>query len=110
MLQALPYLADNSLVRWLPYLHYPAVVTATFVLFVCLQSWGASLVVSTYVPILLAAAMVTLLELKFPHRAEWRRVLDEMGRARRATLQAYRAEPKPPRRKKAAKRPIARVR
>ena len=58
--------------RLLPYLHYPAVVTTTFALFAWLQSRGASLIVSTYVPVLLAAAMVTLLELKFPHRSEWR--------------------------------------
>ena len=44
----------------------------------CCEAQGASLVVSTYVPVLLAAAMVTLLELKFPHRSEWRPPVSEV--------------------------------
>jgi hypothetical protein len=40
-------------------------------LFGVLQSRGVSLAVSTYVPILLTAAVVTLLELVFPHRTGW---------------------------------------
>ena len=64
--------------RLLSYLHYPVVVTMTFGLFALLRSAGASLIVSTYVPVLLAAAVVTLLELKFPHRAEWRPPVSEV--------------------------------
>ena len=58
--------------RLLSYLHYPLVVTTTFVLFAVLRSQGVSLIVSTYVPVLFAATIVTVLELMFPHRAEWR--------------------------------------
>ncbi len=65
-------------VRLLPYLPYPAVMTMTFALFALLRGGGASLVTSTYLPVLLAAAMVTLLELKFPHRAEWRPPVSEI--------------------------------
>jgi sterol desaturase/sphingolipid hydroxylase (fatty acid hydroxylase superfamily) len=61
----------TGVARLLSYLHYPVVVTMTFVLFALLRKAGASLVVSTYVPVLIAAAAVTLLELKFPHRSEW---------------------------------------
>ena len=42
----------------LPWVHYPLVMTAVFGLFVWLQAAGASLLVSTYVPVLFAAAAV----------------------------------------------------
>ena len=53
-------------------------MTTTFALFVLLRSQGVSLVMSTYVPVLLAAAIVTVLELKFPHRSEWRPPVSEI--------------------------------
>ena len=56
----------------LPWLHYPVVMTLTFAGFALLQSVGASLIVSTYLPVVGAAALVTLLEFLFPHRLEWR--------------------------------------
>jgi sterol desaturase/sphingolipid hydroxylase (fatty acid hydroxylase superfamily) len=55
----------------LPSWPYPAVVAGAFGLFALLQGAGASLAVSTYLPIVLAAAAVTALEWKFPHRLEW---------------------------------------
>jgi len=58
----------RTLLPWLP---YPAVMTLSFVLFAVLQSTGAPLQTSLYVPILVAAALVTGLELVFPHRREW---------------------------------------
>ena len=48
--------------RVLPWLIYPVVVTLAFGLFALLQMTGAPLVVSTYVPVLATAAIVTLLE------------------------------------------------
>jgi sterol desaturase/sphingolipid hydroxylase (fatty acid hydroxylase superfamily) len=62
----------------LPSWHYPAVITAAFALFAFLQFEGVSLVLSTYLPVLLTAALVTWLELRFPHRAEWRPAPDEV--------------------------------
>jgi sterol desaturase/sphingolipid hydroxylase (fatty acid hydroxylase superfamily) len=56
----------------LPSWHYPAVIAAAFALFAFLQLEGVSLVLSTYIPVLLTAALVTWLEFRFPHRAEWR--------------------------------------
>jgi sterol desaturase/sphingolipid hydroxylase (fatty acid hydroxylase superfamily) len=57
---------------FLPWLHYPVVITMTFGLFAVLQAQGAPLLVSTYVPVLFAAGAVTLLEIAFPYRREWR--------------------------------------
>jgi len=56
----------------LPSWHYPVVILAAFGLFAFLQSQGVSLVLSTYSPVLFTAAAVTLLELRFPNRVEWR--------------------------------------
>lgn len=55
----------------LPSWHYPAVMAGAFALFAALQGSGAPLVVSTYLPILATAAVVTWMELRFPHRSEW---------------------------------------
>jgi ornithine lipid hydroxylase len=75
--------ADNGSVTapratLLSYLHYPLVMTTTFVLFAVLRSLGVSLLVSTYIPVLLAAAIVTVLEMLFPHRSEWRPPVSEV--------------------------------
>ena len=56
-------------VAWLP---YPTVMIGVFALFAWLQALGASLVVSTYVPVVLAAGVVTWCEWLWPHRLEWR--------------------------------------
>jgi sterol desaturase/sphingolipid hydroxylase (fatty acid hydroxylase superfamily) len=58
--------------RVLPCLIYPTVMTLAFGLFALLQWIGASLIISTYVPVLATAAAVTALESAYPHRAEWR--------------------------------------
>lgn len=55
----------------LPSWHYPTVIAGAFGLFAALQVSGAPLVVSTYLPILVTAGVVTWLESRFPHRAEW---------------------------------------
>jgi sterol desaturase/sphingolipid hydroxylase (fatty acid hydroxylase superfamily) len=62
----------RSVKRLLPWIHYPLVMIAVFALFAWLQSQGGSLIVSTYVPVLFAAATVTVLELAFPNRTAWR--------------------------------------
>ena len=54
---------------WLP---YPATIALAFTLFAVLQFIGASLIVSTYVPVVVTATLVAWLEATFPHRAEWR--------------------------------------
>ena len=57
--------------RVLPSWHYPTVIAGAFLLFTALQAGGAPLVVSTYLPIVVTAGVVTWLEARFPHRAEW---------------------------------------
>ena len=64
--------------RLLPWLHYPVVMTCAFVLFTWLRHIGAPLIVSTYVPVLLTAVIVMVLELAFPHRANWRPTTHEV--------------------------------
>jgi sterol desaturase/sphingolipid hydroxylase (fatty acid hydroxylase superfamily) len=63
---------------WLPFLHYPLVMIGTFGAFAFMHGAAAPLVASTYVPVVLAAAVVTCLEWKFPHRAEWRPPVSEI--------------------------------
>jgi sterol desaturase/sphingolipid hydroxylase (fatty acid hydroxylase superfamily) len=55
----------------LPSWHYPTVVAGAFALFALLQQAGASLVVSTYIPIVVTALAVMGLEALAPHRTEW---------------------------------------
>jgi sterol desaturase/sphingolipid hydroxylase (fatty acid hydroxylase superfamily) len=62
----------QGLSRLLPWVHYPLVMTSAFVMFAWLQAHGASVVTSTYLPVLFAAAAVTLLEVVFPHQTSWR--------------------------------------
>ena len=61
-----------------PWLIYPGVMILAFVQFALLQRQGASLIVSTYVPVLVTAALVTWLEAKFPHRLDWRPITGEV--------------------------------
>ena len=68
----------QSVRRLLPWVHYPLVVTSVFGMFAWLQSQGASLIISTYAPVLFAAAAVTLLELVFPHRVAWQPPAEEI--------------------------------
>ena len=62
----------------LPWVHYPLVVTTVFAMFAWFQSQGVSLILSTYIPVLVAAAAVTLLELFFPHRTAWQPPTEEI--------------------------------
>jgi sterol desaturase/sphingolipid hydroxylase (fatty acid hydroxylase superfamily) len=59
------------MIRLLPTWHYPTVVAGAFLLFAALQASGAPLVVSTYLPIIVTAVIVALLEFRVPHRSEW---------------------------------------
>ena len=45
---------------------------AVFAMFAWLQSQGVSPIASTYLPVIFAAAAVTILELAFPNRTAWR--------------------------------------
>lgn len=64
--------------RLLPWLHYPLVMSSVFLLFAFLRFQGASLMISTYLPILSVATLITLLEFKFPYSVEWRPSIHEV--------------------------------
>jgi sterol desaturase/sphingolipid hydroxylase (fatty acid hydroxylase superfamily) len=66
--------------RLLPWLHYPVVITSVFVLHAWLQASGATLILSTYLPIVSGAAAVALLERWFPYRLAWRPPAEEVRR------------------------------
>ena len=53
------------------YLIYPVVMAGACGLFALLRASGASLVVSTYAPVLLSASLVTALERLVPYRRDW---------------------------------------
>jgi ornithine lipid hydroxylase len=55
----------------MPWLHYPLVMASVFSLFALLQSQGVSLMASTYLPIIMAASLITILEIQFPHNKIW---------------------------------------
>lgn len=58
--------------RVLSWLLYPTVIALAFGLFALLQWSGASLIISTYVPVVATAAVVAVLESALPHRETWR--------------------------------------
>jgi sterol desaturase/sphingolipid hydroxylase (fatty acid hydroxylase superfamily) len=58
--------------RLLPSIHYPATMVGAFALFAMLRAAGMPLIVSTYLPALSVAAIVTWLELRQPNRETWR--------------------------------------
>jgi len=69
---------EDRLAARLAWVHYPAVLTLTFSLFALLRAAGVPLVISTYLPVIIAAAIVTFLEWRFPHRTEWRPAATEV--------------------------------
>lgn len=57
--------------RTAPWIIYPAVMVSAYAMFAALQMAGVSLVLSTYIPILISAAVITTIERVLPYRAEW---------------------------------------
>ena len=69
---------SSDLQKTLPWLWYPLVICAAVALHISLSVAGVSLVYSTYIPVLLAAASVTLLEMYFPYRDCWKPKISEV--------------------------------
>jgi len=65
--------------RVAPWFLYPTTMTAAYGMFALMQAAGASLVLSTYVPILMTAAAVTALERVLPYRREWQPPASEVA-------------------------------
>lgn len=57
--------------RAAPSIIYPAIMVSAYAMFAGLQMAGVSLVLSTYIPILISAAVITTIERALPYRAEW---------------------------------------
>lgn len=55
-----------------PWMAFPTLLILAVALHVAMVGAGMPLELTTYVPALLAAALVTLLELRFPHLSRWR--------------------------------------
>lgn len=62
---------NPELVRSLPWVWYPLVIFTAILLHLILPAAGVPLIYSTYIPVLLAAVSVTLLEVYFPYRGTW---------------------------------------
>ena len=58
--------------RSLPWVWYPLLICAAILLHLIISVAGVPLVYSTYIPVLLAAVSVTLLEIYFPYRDAWK--------------------------------------
>ena len=58
--------------RALPYLWYPLLFAGAIAAFAAMLAAGMTLVLATYLPILAAALVIVVLELRFPERLEWR--------------------------------------
>lgn len=70
---------NRVLDRCVPWLAYPGTIALGLVGHVWLSSHNSSLLVSTYMPVCLAALLVMLLERRFPNEARWKPDLSEVG-------------------------------
>jgi sterol desaturase/sphingolipid hydroxylase (fatty acid hydroxylase superfamily) len=57
--------------RAAPWIIYPTIMVSAYAMFAALQMAGVSLVLSTYIPILISAAAITTIERLIPFRDEW---------------------------------------
>lgn len=64
--------------RVLPYLWYPLVLGGAVFMFAAMTAADLPVIATTYVPIILAALVIVLLELAFPARREWRPTLADI--------------------------------
>jgi sterol desaturase/sphingolipid hydroxylase (fatty acid hydroxylase superfamily) len=69
----------GSFTRLAPWLHYPLVMSSAFAVFAALMRLEVPLSACTYLPVVMVAVLVTLLELRFPHRREWRPAPSEVA-------------------------------
>ncbi len=53
------------------YLAYPSAIVLSFILHIVLEGLGFSILVSTYIPVIIAALIMCVLEFFIPHRDSW---------------------------------------
>jgi sterol desaturase/sphingolipid hydroxylase (fatty acid hydroxylase superfamily) len=63
---------NPELQRSLPWVWYPLVLSSSILLHLILTVIGIDLIYSTYIPVLLAAASITYIEIYFPYRDSWK--------------------------------------
>ena len=64
--------AIEQLEKLFPWIGFPTLMILAVALHITMVGAGAPLQLATYVPVLLAAAVVTLFEFRFPHLTRWR--------------------------------------
>jgi sterol desaturase/sphingolipid hydroxylase (fatty acid hydroxylase superfamily) len=69
---------SGGFTKALSWLAYPVVMTLAFLMFAWMRALGINLVVSTYVPVIVTAGIVTGLELMAPYRLRWRPAIGEI--------------------------------
>ncbi len=65
-------MGENFICQTVRVVSYPGVMIFGFVLFVILERAGVPLTVSSYVPAVVAAGLITLHEVMLPHRDDWK--------------------------------------
>ena len=60
-----------SLNRYMPWLWYPLLLGGAVLAHIALSALGMTIVHSTYIPVTIAALLITLIEIFFPYRKEW---------------------------------------
>ena len=69
---------NNLVHRYFPWVAYPLGVGIAIYLHITMLYWGTNLQVSTYVPVFLAAGLISLFELYFPNLQQWRPKIDDV--------------------------------
>ncbi|WP_455217424.1 GH3 family domain-containing protein [Kaarinaea lacus] len=62
----------------LPWIAYPGVVALAIILHLWMNQLGVALPVSTYVPVIIGALLITALEVLIPYRREWHPTIGEV--------------------------------
>ncbi|MDH5736865.1 MAG: GH3 auxin-responsive promoter family protein [Gammaproteobacteria bacterium] len=62
----------TALNRYLPWLWYPLLLGGAVLSHVILSMQGMTIVYSTYIPVVMAALLITTIETFFPYREEWK--------------------------------------
>ncbi|NKB49454.1 MAG: hypothetical protein GKS02_08825 [Alphaproteobacteria bacterium] len=65
-------MSDNLVSQTVRVISYPGIIAGSFVLFAVFERAGLSLTMSSYLPVVVAAGLITLHEIMLPHRADWK--------------------------------------
>lgn len=68
----------NMINKFVPWVAYPLGVGIAIMLHIAMQSSGSNILLSTYVPVFLAAGLISLFEFYFPNLQLWRPKIDDV--------------------------------